>query len=57
MFVVLHNMCWSVSVPASLVVVQDTVYYEVREHRHVDYSITDILQMIGKASRDRPERH
>lgn len=49
--VVPHNMCWAVSAPAHLVVVMDTVYYEGREHRYVDYSITDILQMIGKACR------
>lgn len=49
--VVPHNMCWGIRVPAHLVVIMDTVYYEGREHRFVDYPITDILQMIGKASR------
>jgi replicative superfamily II helicase len=29
----------------------DTVYYEGREHRFVDYSITDIMQMLGIACR------
>ena len=49
--VVPHVMCWSLSVSAQLVVVMDTVYYEGREGRFVDYSISDLLQMIGKASR------
>lgn len=49
--VVPQNMCWSLRSPAHLVVIMDTVYYEGREHRFVDYSISDILQMIGKASR------
>lgn len=49
--VVPQNMCWSLQSPAHLVVIMDTVYYEGREHRFVDYSISDILQMIGKASR------
>jgi len=46
-----RNMCWSVPAPAHLVVVMDTVYYEGREHRFVDYSITDIMQMLGQACR------
>lgn len=49
--VVPHTMSWSVSAAAHMVVIMDTVYYEGRERRFVDYSITDILQMIGRASR------
>lgn len=54
--VVPHNMCWTISAAANLVVVMDTVYYEGREHRYMDYAITDILQMIGKASRHNPHQ-
>jgi pre-mRNA-splicing helicase BRR2 len=46
-----RNFCWSTPAPAHLVVVMDTVYYEGREHRFVDYSITDIMQMLGIACR------
>ena len=46
-----RNLCWSVPAPAHLVVVMDTVYYEGREHRFVDYSITDVMQMLGQACR------
>jgi pre-mRNA-splicing helicase BRR2 len=49
--VVPHSICWSVRASAHMVVVMDTVYYEGREHRYVDYPITDILRMIGRASR------
>lgn len=49
--VVPHNMCWSVRSAAHMVVVMDTSYYEGREHRFIDYSVTDILQMMGRASR------
>jgi pre-mRNA-splicing helicase BRR2 len=46
-----HTMCWSVPAPAHVVVVMDTVSYDGREHRYVDYPIYDLLQMIGLASR------
>ena len=46
-----HDFCWSLQTPAHLVVVMDTVYYEGREHSFVDYSITDVMQMVGLASR------
>lgn len=49
--VVPRSYCWSVRSPAHLVVVVDTVYYEGKEHRFMDYSITDIQQMMGCASR------
>lgn len=46
-----YNMCWSMPGPSSLVVILDTVYYEGREHRYVDYPLTDLIQMVGLASR------
>jgi pre-mRNA-splicing helicase BRR2 len=49
--VVPHNLCWSLRVWSHMVVVMDTVYYEGREHRYVDYPITDLLRMLGRASR------
>ena len=49
--VVPHNLCWAVRVVSHMVIVMDTVYYEGREHRFVDYAITDILRMIGRAAR------
>lgn len=45
-----YDSCWSVPAPANLVVVMDTVYYEGKEHRYVDSSIFDMLQMVGTAS-------
>ena len=49
--VVPRAYCWSVRSPAYLVIVVDTVYYEGKEHRFIDYNITDIQQMIGLACR------
>lgn len=49
--VVPQSLCWTVKATAHMVIVMDTVYYEGREHRYVDYPITDLLHMIGRASR------
>ncbi|XP_077224585.1 DExH-box ATP-dependent RNA helicase DExH12-like [Tasmannia lanceolata] len=45
------SMCWGVPLLAHLVVVMGTQYYDGRENAHTDYPITDLLQMMGHASR------
>ncbi|KAJ6798306.1 DExH-box ATP-dependent RNA helicase DExH12-like [Iris pallida] len=45
------SMCWGKPMPAHLVVVMGTQYYDGRENAHTDYPITDLLQMMGHASR------
>ncbi|KAK1284246.1 hypothetical protein QJS10_CPB21g01301 [Acorus calamus] len=45
------SMCWGSHLSAHLVVVMGTQYYDGRENAHSDYLITDILQMMGHASR------
>ncbi|KAJ9550083.1 hypothetical protein OSB04_022626 [Centaurea solstitialis] len=45
------TMCWGVSLRAHLVVVMGTQYYDGRENAHTDYPVTDLLQMMGHASR------
>ncbi|KAK8828047.1 U5 small nuclear ribonucleoprotein helicase [Blastocystis sp. ATCC 50177/Nand II] len=45
------ELCWELELAAHLVIVMDTCFYDGKEHRHVDYPIVDILQMIGFASR------
>jgi pre-mRNA-splicing helicase BRR2 len=45
------DYCWKFQVCAHHVVVMDTVYFEGKEHRFVDYSITDVIQMMGLAGR------
>eukprot|EP00607_Mallomonas_marina_P009084 CAMPEP_0182419832 /NCGR_PEP_ID=MMETSP1167-20130531/4187_1 /TAXON_ID=2988 /ORGANISM="Mallomonas Sp, Strain CCMP3275" /LENGTH=663 /DNA_ID=CAMNT_0024594943 /DNA_START=1322 /DNA_END=3313 /DNA_ORIENTATION=- len=45
------DFCWNLPGPAHLIIVMDTVYYEGREHRFIDYPITDIMQMVGMACR------
>ncbi|CAO2171153.1 unnamed protein product [Urochloa humidicola] len=45
------TMCWGRTLPAHLVVVMGTKYYDGLENAHTDYPITDLLQMMGHASR------
>jgi pre-mRNA-splicing helicase BRR2 len=49
--IVSRDACWEIDSTAHLVVVQGTQFYEGREHRYVDYPISEILQMFGKAGR------
>lgn len=49
--VVPFDMCWGLDVSASLVLVMGTESYDGREHKYVDYPVTDMLQMTGLASR------
>ncbi|KAJ8411438.1 hypothetical protein AAFF_G00162460 [Aldrovandia affinis] len=45
------TLAWGVNFPAHLVVVKGTEYYDGKTHRYVDYPITDVLQMMGRAGR------
>ena len=46
-----HDVCWELDVVSHLVIIMGTQYFEGREHRYVDYPISEILQMFGKANR------
>ncbi len=46
-----REVCWELDCTAHLVIVMGTQYYEGREHRYVDYPLSEVLQMFGKASR------
>jgi pre-mRNA-splicing helicase BRR2 len=46
-----RDVCWELDCTAHLVVVMGTQYFEGREHRYVDYPLSEVLQMFGKASR------
>ncbi|KAI3844843.1 hypothetical protein MKX03_004564 [Papaver bracteatum] len=43
-----NSMCWGIRLSAHLVVVMGTQHYDGREN---DYPVTDLLQMMGHASR------
>lgn len=48
--VVSKEMAWDCPMRAHLVLLMSCQTYEGREHRYVDYSMTDILQMVGHAT-------
>ncbi|VDI41364.1 activating signal cointegrator complex subunit 3 [Mytilus galloprovincialis] len=45
------TLAWGVNFPAHLVVVKGTEFYDGKTRRYVDFPITDVLQMMGRAGR------
>ncbi|KAJ9656323.1 Pre-mRNA-splicing helicase BRR2 [Neophaeococcomyces mojaviensis] len=46
-----REVCWELSLTAHLVIIMGTQYFDGREHRYIDYQISEVLQMYGRASR------
>ncbi|KAJ9648356.1 Pre-mRNA-splicing helicase BRR2 [Coniosporium tulheliwenetii] len=46
-----RDSCWEINVNAHLVIVMNTQFFEGREHRYIDYPISEVLQMFGKSGR------
>ncbi|OAA63683.1 pre-mRNA splicing factor [Niveomyces insectorum RCEF 264] len=46
-----RDVCWELDCTAHLVVVMGTQYFDGREHRYVDYPLSEVLQMFGYALR------
>ncbi|GAB1311291.1 Pre-mRNA-splicing helicase BRR2 [Madurella fahalii] len=44
-----RDVCWELDCTAHLVIVMGTQYFEGKEHRYVDYPLSEVLQMFGKA--------
>jgi len=49
--VVPYDLCWSLPAPCYCAVILDTVHYDGKTRAFTDYSIHDVLQMVGAASR------
>ena len=45
------TLAWGVNLPAHLVVIKGTEFYDGASRRYVDFPITDVLQMMGRAGR------
>lgn len=45
------TLAWGVNLPAHLVVIKGTEFFDPKTKRYVDYPITDVLQMMGRAGR------
>lgn len=46
-----RDVCWEITSTAHLVILMGTQYFEGREHRYVDYPLSEVLHMFGKALR------
>jgi pre-mRNA-splicing helicase BRR2 len=49
-----RDVCWGLNIKSYLVVVMGVQYYEGKEHRYVDYPVTEVLCMMGGASNAQP---
>ena len=49
------DTAWSMPMRCYMVIIMGVQSYDGREHRYVDYPVTDLLQMIGRASRPSEE--
>ncbi|KAI9141161.1 Sec63 Brl domain-containing protein [Paraphysoderma sedebokerense] len=45
------TLAWGVNTPAHLVVIKGTEFYDAKTKGYVDFPITDVLQMMGRAGR------
>jgi activating signal cointegrator complex subunit 3 len=45
------TLAWGVNFPARLVVIKGTEFFDAKLGRYVDFPITDVLQMMGRAGR------
>ncbi|CAD8152858.1 unnamed protein product [Paramecium pentaurelia] len=45
------TLAWGVNFPARLVIVKGTEYFDPKLKKYVDFPVTDLLQMIGRAGR------
>ncbi|KAI3929942.1 hypothetical protein MKW98_004096 [Papaver atlanticum] len=51
------TLAWGVNLPAHLVIIKGTEFYDGKAKRYVDFPITDILQMMGRAGRPQFDQH
>lgn len=51
------TLAWGVNLPAHLVIIKGTEFFDGKLKRYVDFPITDILQMMGRAGRPQFDQH
>lgn len=51
------TLAWGVNLPAHLVIIKGTEYYDGKIKQYVDFPITDVLQMMGRAGRPQYDQH
>ncbi|KAG0625562.1 hypothetical protein M758_2G065100 [Ceratodon purpureus] len=51
------TLAWGVNLPAHLVIIKGTEFFDGKTKRYVDFPITDVLQMMGRAGRPQFDQH
>eukprot|EP00850_Spirogloea_muscicola_P017869 SM000157S02099 [mRNA] locus=s157:242304:257751:- [translate_table: standard] len=51
------TLAWGVNLPAHLVIIKGTEFFDGKLKRYVDFPITDVLQMMGRAGRPQYDQH
>lgn len=51
------TLAWGVNFPAHLVIVKGTEYFDGKTCTYVDFPVTDVLQMMGRAGRPQFDDH
>lgn len=51
-----RDVCWELDCTSHLVILMGTQFFDGREHRYIDYPISEVLQMFGKATRTGGDR-
>ena len=50
------TLAWGVNLPAHMVIVKGTEFFDGKQRKFVDFAITDVLQMVGRAGRPQVRR-
>lgn len=45
------TLAWGINMPAHLVIVKGTEYFDGKTCKYIDFPVTDVLQMMGRAGR------
>ena len=45
-----YQLCWELEMNAYMAIIMDTQRYDGKEKRYIDYTIPDMLQMMGRAT-------
>lgn len=51
LLVATSTLAWGVNLPARLVILKGTEFYDAKTCKYVDMPLTDVLQMVGRAGR------
>ncbi|CAI5440695.1 unnamed protein product [Caenorhabditis angaria] len=45
------TLAWGINCPAHLVIIKGTEYFDGKKGKYIDFPVTDVLQMMGRAGR------